>query len=141
MNEIIRFNQFSNHIDLISTVNLKTKKATTFQANVSTALNEIHQKGFTTLKGSRPNARQIVILVTSGKGSETKNAKEASKRLKESGRIVVTIGAGLNINMTNLLELSTDPAFTYVIGDDVYTDVSVLDSLRTTFVYDYCSNV
>lgn len=138
-NEIISFNQFSSQIDLISTVNLKTEKATTFQANVSKALNEIHQEGFTALKGSRQNARQIVVLVTSGKGFDSEKAKEASERLKDSGIIVVTIGAGLNINMTNLLEISTDPAFTYIIGDDVYTDVNVLDSLRTTFVYDYCS--
>ncbi|XP_053374307.1 collagen alpha-5(VI) chain-like [Mercenaria mercenaria] len=141
MHNIYSFDKYSERVDLIAEVSKKTKHVFSTNGDVANALGDLYQNGFSSSKGSRSEARQIVVLITSGQLGDMEQVKAEAKRLKDSGKIIITIGTGLSANMTNLLEISSDPAFTYIIGDDVYTDFDVLDSLKTTFVYDYCSNV
>jgi hypothetical protein len=104
-------------------------------------LNELKQNGFSAGRGSRPDARKIIVVVTTGSTNDMKQVLTETKKLKNSGKIIVTVGAGLNASYTNLLEISSDPALTFILGDDVHINVKVLDSLKTLLEYDECSHV
>ena len=135
------FTTHTTQPDLIADVTKSTKQSFSTTANVTNALNEIMQNGFSVSRGSRADARKVVIVVTSGNANDMQKVLTEAKRLKESGKIIVSIGSGMNANYANLLELSSDPALTFIVGDDVHIDVTVLDYLKTLLVYDYCSHV
>ncbi|XP_045169650.2 collagen alpha-5(VI) chain-like [Mercenaria mercenaria] len=141
MHNIYSFDTHGERVDLIAEVSKKTKHVFSTNGDVANALSDLYQNGLSSSKRSRSEARQIVVLITSGHVDDTNQVRAEAQRLKDSGNIIITIGAGLSANMTNLLEISSDPAFTYILGDDVNINVDVLDSLKTTFVYDFCSNI
>ena len=141
INNIFNFTTHSNRVNLIADVNKKTRQESNKNVNITRALTKVNQNGFSSIRGSRSDARKILILITPGKVDDIQEAKKEAKRLKDSGVIIVTIGAGRDVSLTNLLAISSDPALTFVVGDDVHIDVNVLNSLRTTLTYDYCSHV
>ena len=135
------FTTYTTRADLIADIAKTTKQPFTTTANVTNALIELNQNGFSTSRGSRAYARKVVVVVTSGNVNDMQKLLTEAKYLKDAGIIIVSIGSGLNANYTNLLEMSSDPALTYIVGDDVHIDVTALESLKTLLVYDYCSHV
>jgi hypothetical protein len=143
-NDTVSVYNFTTHHDrvsLIADVNKKTRQEYKKNVDITRALNDVNKNGFSTLRGSRPYARKILVLVTSGNMNDTQGLKKVAKRVKDSGIIIVTIGTGRSANWINLRDISSDPMLTFVLGDDIHIGVNVLDSLRTTLLYDYCSNV
>ncbi|XP_060577584.1 collagen alpha-3(VI) chain-like [Ruditapes philippinarum] len=143
-NDTVSVYNFTTHHDRVSLIaddNKKTRQKYNKNVNITRALNDVNKNGFSTLRGSRPYARKILVLVTSGNMNDTQGLKKAAKRVKDSGIIIVTIGTGRSANWINLRDISSDPMLTFVLGDDIHIGVNVLDSLRTTLLYDYCSNV
>ncbi|XP_060557888.1 collagen alpha-6(VI) chain-like [Ruditapes philippinarum] len=140
-NTIYDFDTYNDSRDHIAEVSRKTKQASSTNVDVAKALDVIYLHGFSNSTGARPGARQILILITSGNISDMQKVLMKAKHFKDQGVIVVTIGAGLNSNYTNLLEIASDPFFTFILGDDVNIDVKVLDSLKTTLVYGHCPHV
>ena len=137
----IEFNHFSDRPSIISKINANTKMADEPNSNVSKVLEHIYSDGFTAAKGTRAHSRKIVMLFTSGQVDDLTLIKNQSKRLKDSGYLVVTVGIGLEANYTNLVELSSDPAFTFILGDDLKLEVDNLEALLSTLEHSLCSHI
>ncbi|XP_053374160.1 uncharacterized protein LOC123531094 [Mercenaria mercenaria] len=138
---ISNFNQFDNAPALLSTINANTKMKLNSYSNVSSILEYLSSDGFSVGKGTRQHSRKIVVVITPGNAEDLALAKSQSKRLKDSGHFVVTIGVGLAANVTNLVEISSDPALTFILGDDVYQDIRNLDALQSSMEYSFCTHI
>ena len=107
--------------------------------NASKAFDHMIQNGFSTSRGDR----NVVILFSSGRNSDSdfNDAKTKAEVLKSGANsvYVVTVGAGLGSNLTNLLDIASDPAFCFLIGDDLYVNKSALQALLSTLEFDFCS--
>ena len=107
--------------------------------NASKAFDHMIQNGFSTSRDDR----NVVILFSSGRYSDSdfNDAKTKAEVLKSGANsvYVVTVGAGLGSNLTNLLDIASDPAFCFLIGDDLYVNKSALQALLSTLEFDFCS--
>ena len=107
--------------------------------NASKAFDHMIQNGFSTSRGDR----NVVILFSSGRYSDSdfNDAKTKAGVLKSGANsvYVVTVGAGLGSNLTNLLDIASDPAFCFLIGDDLYINKRALQALLSTLEFDFCS--
>ena len=100
--------------------------------NARKAFDHVIQTGFT---GSN---RKIVFLFSSARFTDIDDARTKAQQLKDDGVYIATIGVGLNSNHSNLLDIASDPAFSYLIGEDVYIDNSSLQALLSTLKYEFC---
>ncbi|XP_060557921.1 collagen alpha-6(VI) chain-like isoform X1 [Ruditapes philippinarum] len=141
VHNVYDFTTYKSRADQIADISKKTRQTISTTANLANALNELKQNGFSAGRGSRLDARKIIVVVTTGSTNDMKQVLTETNKLRNSGKIIVTVGAGLNANYTNLLEISSDPALTFILGDDVHINVKVLDSLKTLLEYDECSHV
>ena len=137
----IEFHDFSDATSLISEINSNTRIIHGSMANVSNVLEYVHTSGFTSVNGARPNSRKVVIVFSSGLVDDMALTESQSKMLKASGYLVVTVGIGLDANYSNLVDISSDPAFTFILGDDVNQEVDDLEALLSTLEYSTCSHI
>ena len=107
--------------------------------NASKAFDHMIQNGFSTSRGDR----NVVILFSTGifSDSDFNDAKTKAEDLKSGPNAVyiVTVGAGLGSNLTNLLDIASDPAFCFLIGDDLFVNKRALQALLSTLEFDFCS--
>ena len=106
--------------------------------NTSKALQHVQLNSFTVTQGRRSNARKVVVLFSNGHFIEKEGVKTQANLLKDGGVVLVCIGVGRDADVTSLLEIASDPTFVYVVGDDVFTNMSVLSSLAGSLEFDVC---
>lgn len=137
---IFSFNQYKSAADMISLVNVVSVAQGVKRSNMASILSYMGKDGFSTINGARSSSRKIVMTVSAGKfNDDEEDIDSAVQNLKDDGIVMVAIGGGLNANLKNLLSVSNDPSFTYILGDD--TNINVLESLRTLIEYDFCSHM
>ena len=107
--------------------------------NASKAFEHVIQNGFPTSRGDR----NVLILFSTGRFSDNdfNDVKTKAKAIRSGPKAIniVSVGAGLNSYVTNLVAIASDPAFCFLIGDDVYMYKSSLQALLSTLEFDFCS--
>ncbi|KAL3857659.1 hypothetical protein ACJMK2_012303 [Sinanodonta woodiana] len=107
-------------------------------ANHTKALEFVYHNGFTNASGAREGKRQVIIFLTNGNNMDSEASKTIDV-LKNEGKIIVAIGHGNFVNREKLLNISSYPYMFYHLGEDQYTDNSVLNSLKGLFEYNTCN--
>ena len=103
------------------------------QTNASKAFDHVINAGFS---GSN---RNILFLFSSARFTDIDDVRTKVQQLKAAGVYIATVGVGLGSNHSNLIDIASDPAFSYLIGEDVYIDNSSLQAILSTLKYDFCS--
>ena len=95
---------------------------------------------FTVANGGRANARKFLIVLSNGKFGEDKDKlRETVKQWRKSTNTALfVVGVGDNINMDNLLALSSDPNYVFVVPFG--GALTILDVLQAEFKYTACEN-
>jgi uncharacterized protein YegL len=137
----VDFNHFYDGPSLISWINSNIRMVKESTSNISRALEYISSDGFTAVKGARTNSRKVVMLFSSGEVDDLTLVKAQSKLLKDAGYLVVTVGIGLEANYANLIQISSDPAFTFILGDEMEQEVDNLEALLSTLEHSLCSHI
>ncbi|KAK3609479.1 hypothetical protein CHS0354_022237 [Potamilus streckersoni] len=107
-------------------------------ANLTKALQYVSQNGFTTSSGARNDTRQVIVLLTNGKNIDTDSMNKVNV-LKRSGKSIVTITYGKDIARETLLNISSEPYMFFHLGEELFTDVSVLSTMKNLFEFNMCS--
>ena len=131
MSELFTFDTYTDAKALIADV-VTTAVQKKGQTNASKAFDHVIQTRFT---GSN---RKIVLLFSSARFTDIDDVMVKAQQLKDNGIYIATVGVGLNSNHSNLLNIASDPAFSYLIGPDVYIDKSSLQALLSTLEYEFC---
>ncbi|KAL3832448.1 hypothetical protein ACJMK2_024090 [Sinanodonta woodiana] len=106
--------------------------------NFTKAAEFVHNNGFTSASGAREGKRQVIIFLTNGNNIDT-GASNQIEILKNEGKIVVAIGHGNFVNREKLLNIVSYPYMFYHLGEDQYTDISILKSLKGLIEYNTCN--
>ncbi|KAK3598970.1 hypothetical protein CHS0354_024642 [Potamilus streckersoni] len=107
-------------------------------ANHSKALEFVYNNGFTNESGARQGKRHVIIFLTNGNNMDSEASNQFNV-LKNEGKIVVAIGHGNFVNREKLLNISSYSYMFYHLGEDQYTDISVLNSLKGLLEYNTCN--
>lgn len=139
-NNVFDFGQYSTSSEMIIEVNKNSHRDdSVLYPNASHVLYTLKNSGFSSSTGSRTSARKIVLLISQGHFGDIDLAKQHIDDLKGNGVTVVTVGIGLSSNVTLLRDLASDPALSYNVGEEIYTNVNVLRSLYSTITFRHCS--
>ncbi|XP_052774125.1 collagen alpha-5(VI) chain-like [Mya arenaria] len=131
---IVSFNENKPKQALMQILNSKIKQEKTVSAMDESAFINNIETSFRSIVRPR---RKFFILFT--QGSTMNTCLGLFQRFaKKFDVTVVTIGVGWRTNIKNLLEISSDPAYTYVLGDEMGADETVLYSLFSSLEYDQC---
>lgn len=110
------------------------------EGNITKALQHARMTGFLVSSGARSDTRKFVILVTSRDFSEDiAEIKVEAENLKESGVTLVTVAIDAE-TADHYLDIATDPAFVYILGNEVRTPHNVLYTLVGSLDYDVCES-
>ena len=104
-------------------------------SNATNALLHFQNEGFS---NTLVDKRKFIVLFTNGNFHDFDNVVKVADDLKNENIFIVTVGSGHSVNMTSLLQIASDPAFVYVIGDDVHTDISAIYTLISSFEFYDC---
>ncbi|KAK3589597.1 hypothetical protein CHS0354_043058 [Potamilus streckersoni] len=107
-------------------------------ANRTKAVEFVYTNGFTNASGAREWKRHVIIFLTNGNNIDP-GASNQIDVLKNEGKIVVAIGHRNFVNREKLLNIASYPYMFYHLGEDQYTDISVLKSLKILIEYNTCS--
>lgn len=110
-------------------------------ANVSRALEYLRKFSFLNSSGARDATRKIALLVINAdfNAENVKDMTDEADRLKDSGVILVIITIGISDSLTTLLSMASDPAFTFVLGDDTNVGYDALFALLGSLDFDTCN--
>lgn len=103
--------------------------------NTTKVLEHFLTEGFSS---SRSEVRRIMVLFSNGHFGDLDLVTRVANDLKAAGVIIAAVGAGASANMTSLLNIASDPAFVYILGDDVYTETSTINTLKSSFEFYEC---
>ncbi|KAL3857496.1 hypothetical protein ACJMK2_012162 [Sinanodonta woodiana] len=107
-------------------------------SNHTKALEYVYQHSFTTINGARNDTRKVIVHLTNGRGID-KDTNHLADMLKNDGKILIEIGFGDDIDKTAMLNLASYPYMFYHLGEEQYTDVTVLRSLKSLSEYEVCN--
>ncbi|KAL3857498.1 hypothetical protein ACJMK2_012164 [Sinanodonta woodiana] len=107
-------------------------------SNHTKALEYVYQNGFTTRNGARNDTRKVIVHLTNGQGIDN-NTNHLANVLKNDGKILIEIGFGDYIDRAAMLNLASYPYMFYHLGEEQYTDVKVLRSLKSLSEYEVCN--
>ena len=113
-------------------------KQWTGPANLSRALDHVTNSGFDAATGSRSAARKFVVVFLHGLSDDYTAVKSSADALKRSGVTMATVGLGYT-NMTSLLELASDPALAFSVGEDINIPYKVLSAMAGSMEFDVCN--
>lgn len=137
---VYNLDQYYDPTEHIFAINTNIIADTVDVSAVSDVLTYVSTNLFSTRNGGRPEARKVAIIFSAGNFTDSfDDIKTAAQTLKDTGVIVVAVGVGSYTHLTNLKTLASDPSLIYVIGEEVFTNHSVLDSLRSLLEYADCS--
>ena len=131
--DLFTFDTYFDKNELIADV-MKSASQISGSTNASKAFDHVLQNGF---PRSIRN-RKVLLVFSSARYPDIEHVKTKAQQLKADGVYIVTIGVGLKSDHTNLLDIASDPAFSYLTGEDVYIDKSSLQALLSTLEYDFC---
>ena len=137
---VFKFGEFNSSADMIIEVNRQTRYGVS-SADASEVLRYMNDEGFSVTKGSRSDARKVLVFISSGVLKDVGTVMDEIAVLKSNNVTVVAIGTGTQSNYTVLGEIASDPALVYVVGDDLYRDPYIVASMLSTVEYEFCSNV
>ncbi|KAL3857500.1 hypothetical protein ACJMK2_012166 [Sinanodonta woodiana] len=107
-------------------------------SNHAKALEYVYQNGFTTRNGARNDTRKVIVHLTNGHGIDN-DTNHLANMLKNDGKILIEIGFGDYIDRAAMLNLASYPFMFYHLGEEQYTDVTVLRSLKSLSEYEVCN--
>ena len=125
------FDTYSDKDELIAYV-VSSASQKDGSTNAGKAFDYVIQSGF---QGSN---RKVLLVLSSARYPDIDDVKTKAQQLKSDGVYIVTIGVGLKSDHANLLDIASDPAFSYLTGDDVHIDKSSLQALLSTLEYEFC---
>ena len=135
--KIFDFNVYDQNGKAISAIQ-KTAFEPVGHANLSMVLDYFLGEGFTESRGGRHGFRKVLILLTNGFFADSAKVSEKARALREAGVILVTISTGKDVNVTSLIDLTSDPSFTFIVGEEVFIPNSVLNVLNGIMKYEVC---
>jgi hypothetical protein len=94
--------------DLINAISFPLISGTT---NTAAALDQLRQIGFLTENGGRPDARNVVVLITDGHSNNRTNTWDSSVALRNEEVTIVTLGFGITsqYDIKEMNGLTSDP--------------------------------
>lgn len=98
------------------------------------ALSYVRTNSFTASKGARPNATDLVIVITDGQSTHpTDTAKEANLLKNQPGVKVVAIGIGSGVDHTELETIASDSAHAIAVAN-----FNALDTIKSELTFVAC---
>jgi collagen type VI alpha len=91
--------------------------------NTHLALDFVRQNSFLSVNGGRPDAEQIVIVLTDGQSTDPAKTKVAAEDLHLAGAQVISVGIGSGIGAQELETIASDKQHSF--------KVATFDALRT----------
>ncbi|XP_052777540.1 transmembrane matrix receptor MUP-4-like isoform X2 [Mya arenaria] len=86
---------------------------------------------------SSSNKRNVIIFFTQAVNLHV-DSDEIKNIVDGKNILMASIGSGLNTHYDRLLKLSSHSSLTYILGNDLFTDETVLFSLQSVLEYDEC---
>jgi len=139
-NTVFDFGEYNSSDAMISTINTNTRRRNTF-VDVINVIEHVKAEGFLTNSKLRGSARKILIFVSSSDFDYVQLVQSEMDTLKNNNVTIITIGVGLTANITTLRNIATDPALMYILGEELYIAPSVVRSLLSNIVYEFCSHI
>ena len=101
------------------------------------AIHYLVDTSFSREHGGRPEAPDLVIILTDGKAQNHTAVEEASKRLHDSGAVVYSVGIGDAPSLNELQDIASDPDETFVLQA---ADFSLLLQKERPLINSICKN-
>jgi len=139
-NTVFQFGQYNSSSKMITEVNIQTRYNLT-KAYGSGVLQYINNEGFSTTKGSRSDARKVLVFISAGKIEDVDAVRREIAAIKSNDVTVVAVGTGLQSNFTVLKDIASDPALVFVVGNELHRDPFIMSSMLSIVEYEFCSNV
>ncbi|XP_059154404.1 collagen alpha-4(VI) chain-like isoform X2 [Physella acuta] len=96
----------------------------------------LDDKMFSSASGGRPDANDIVIVMTDGKSDNTKLTVETAQRLKDQYITLIAVGIGDQVNEIELTTIANDPSYYSKANDFANLDFIKRDLVKMT-----CDNI
>jgi receptor-type tyrosine-protein phosphatase Q len=107
--------------------------------NTAAAIDLLHQSGFTSTNGGRPESQAIPrvgVVITDGYSSSYSATVAAAQSAHDNGITLFAIGIGSNVNSDELDAIASDPSYVSTITG---FDSSQFDALQTTITNEACT--
>ncbi|KAK3587075.1 hypothetical protein CHS0354_014947 [Potamilus streckersoni] len=134
----VKFNFQNNLTEIRIHQKIAILSKTMHPSNHTKVLEYVYQNGFTAGNGARNDTRKVIIHLTNGHGIEN-DTHHLADMLKNDGKIIIEIGYGDNIDRKAMQSLASYPYMFYHLGEEQFTDVKVLRSLKSLSEYEECN--
>lgn len=131
LENVVSFSSDDSTSELLKKVFTLKQSSDQYQLNASDLLQSISDA----IEYS--NRRQVVVIFTQG-GSVVNIGDAFHQYRATSGVRVSTVGHGSDANVNSHTALASDTAFTFYLGRELDTDVTVLGALLSLLEYDTC---
>ncbi|XP_046370521.2 collagen alpha-4(VI) chain-like isoform X2 [Haliotis rufescens] len=108
-------NNFTTKADLLNAVqNVQYRPGIT---ETGEGLKFVGANSFLPQHGGRPDAQQVVIVVTDGESQQKSVTANEAEKLHSAGIKVISVGIGTSIDNGELTALASDPSFVFRVAD------------------------
>lgn len=83
----------------------------------SAALKYAGTNSFTPASGDRPDAKNVLVVITDGKSADPAKTQAEAQALKQQGAIIIAIGIGNGIDKNELNGIASGPGFVLNVDD------------------------
>ncbi|XP_067680567.1 collagen alpha-4(VI) chain-like [Haliotis asinina] len=108
-------NTYSNKADLLNAVqNVQYRPGLTATGK---GLKFVGENSFLPQNGGRPDAQQVVIVVTDGESQQKSETASEAEKLHSAGIKVISVGIGNSLDNGELNTLASSPSFVFKVAD------------------------
>ncbi|GAB1606677.1 type VI, alpha, partial [Argonauta hians] len=104
------------------------------------ALRHLHNVSMSSGAGMRPNVSHIAIMLTDGRPNGQLNVIQESKRVKDAGVKLFTIGIGPNIDFNQLNNMASKPTTQFVFKADNFDSLKSIASMLSRQSCNACTS-
>jgi hypothetical protein len=85
--------------------------------NTALAMRTVLEQSFTATAGDRPDARNILFVITYGQSTDASATERAAYDITQANIWTFAIGIGSNINIPELVNMATNPSLALTVPD------------------------
>ncbi|XP_060067325.1 collagen alpha-4(VI) chain-like [Ylistrum balloti] len=117
-------NEYENATDILDAIqNITFTPGNTLTEN---ALKFVREHSFTNTSGDRPEANNILVVLTDGQSTDRNQTEAEANALHNTDTKVITIGIGAGVDDTELNEIASQPDLVFTVPD--FNALSTIES-------------
>ena len=108
--------------------------------NTASGIDLLHQQGFTSTNGGRPQSQaipRVAVVITDGQSDSYSATVTAAQNAHDDEITIFSVGVGSNVNTNELDAIASDPSYVFTLTG---FDTSQFEALETTITNEACTS-